>query len=108
MDGCGSPKSYEMKILILSVLLVVNSYSQDSIKISSVLDTICAERGHVLAGIAFITAVNCPPYFIDTDSTTVVVYPSCNTIQYNCERCGKKIIEAEKEIKKTIWKLIKQ
>jgi len=67
-------------------------------------DSMCIERGHVHSGIAFITDMYCEPYIIETDSTTIIVCPSCNIITFRCARCGKEISEAEPEIRKTIWK----
>ncbi|MFA5934977.1 MAG: hypothetical protein WC827_03780 [Candidatus Paceibacterota bacterium] len=50
------------------------------------------------------TLMYCPPYTIDTDSTTVTVYPACNTTTYTCQRCGKSVSEGGKEERVITWK----
>lgn len=64
----------------------------------------CEERGHIMPDVVFKTAAYCQPYIVDTDSTTVKVYPSCNWIEYRCIRCGRMIKEKEKEVRVTLWR----
>lgn len=75
------------------------SISRDSTKIN-----ICKERGHVHGGSSFTTLAYCEPYLIETDSTTIRVYPSCNVVTSSCMRCGDLISEKEKEIREIIWR----
>ena len=70
---------------------------------------VCVVRGHVSSEIGVTTLVYCPPYIIDSDSTTVKVYPSCNTTKTYCERCNSAIIVGgSKEVREVIWKKIKK
>jgi hypothetical protein len=64
----------------------------------------CKERGHVNEGWYMSTALYCPSYVLDTDTTTIEVHPSCNTITFECKRCGKFVSEPEKERKVVIWR----
>jgi hypothetical protein len=70
----------------------------------TVVNKICAERGHVPAGTMFTTCVYCPPYHIDTDSTTIIVYPACNSSSGTCSRCKNYYSVLGKEYRETIWK----
>ena len=79
----------------------------------TIVNKICLERGHVCSGVINKTAMYCPPYLIDTDSTTIIVYPACNYEIFTCLRCGKKITRLEKERriiinKKEKWKRTEQ
>jgi hypothetical protein len=94
-------------ILILATIVVMvltscKAQQVDTVKADSV--DLCQERGHIHTGMVMATAMYCPPVTIDTDSTTVIIYPSCNQITYTCARCGKTIQEAEPERKVVIWK----
>jgi len=69
---------------------------------------ICNNRGHVISGFLSETLIYCPPYTIDTDSTTIQVLPNCNSIMYACGRCMKNIVEQQKEVRIVIWKIKKK
>ena len=75
-----------------------NSFTVDSI------NKVCAERGHVKGNDMESTLVYSEPYVVDTDSTTVIVYLGGNRISYTCLRCGKRVVEYEKERREVIWK----
>jgi len=64
---------------------------------------ICKERGHVMTGVMFTTAMYCPPYVIDEDGVSYMVYPACNSTTYTCGRCGKEITETGEETRVIIW-----
>ena len=66
--------------------------------------SLCQERGHIPGGYIVSTAAYCPPYFVDTDSTTVIIYPACNTESFTCKRCGKNVTQQEEERQVIIWK----
>lgn len=55
----------------------------------------CDERGHV-GGVGTRTLRYCPPRLEDSDSMSIMVYPSCNSSTYKCERCGETVTEQEK------------
>jgi hypothetical protein len=76
------------------MLFSITAFSQD----------LCAERGHVQSGMVSVTGMYCPPYLIETDSTTVKVYPSCNEYKYVCLRCDQLVIESEPERREVIWR----
>lgn len=67
-------------------------------------DTMCIERGHVIGDGAWTTLMYCPPYLIETDTSTILVYPGCNYNSFDCLRCGKYVEEKEKERREVIWK----
>jgi uncharacterized protein (DUF2141 family) len=102
-----------MKKIILGIILILatialmvltscKAQTIDTLKIDTV--DLCQQRGHIYTGVVMTTAAYCPPVIIDNDSTTVIVYPSCNQIRYICARCGKIIQEVEPERKEVIWK----
>lgn len=88
---------------ILLILSYFSSYGQND----TVENEICKQRGHVIGGIISVTAAYCPSYIIDTDSTTIRVYPSCNIRTYTYQRCGKLIKESEPERRVVIWRKVK-
>ena len=65
---------------------------------------ICEERGHLCGDVFFSTLMYCPPYVEDYEDSTITVYPACNTITYDCSRCGERVSELEKEKRITTWK----
>ena len=73
-------------------------------KADTAINAICKVRGHVCGGVVSSTLMYCEPYTIDTDSTTIRVYPSCNWISYECVRCGKYVSEKEPERREVIWR----
>lgn len=113
-------------LLLISTLSIGQSYNWDSIAIEtqkkldrneSIVDSIsrmevmnaikfkenlniklCEERGHR------IMLTYCIPYLIDTDTTTIIVYPVCNWADDYCERCGKYFPPSQKEVRETIWR----
>jgi len=70
----------------------------------SEIDSVCAVRGHVNGGSCMSTLMYCPPYIEETDSTSYLVYPACNTMSYTCLRCKQHIVEREKGSKILLWK----
>ena len=68
------------------------------------LNKVCQERGHVMPEAVTSTLMCCEPYLIETDSTTIKVYPACNWISYRCVRCGQEITYREPERRVLIWK----
>jgi len=83
----------------------INMY--DSIGVvyrDTIVNNLCKERGHVLSEIEMSTSLYCPSYIIDTDSTTIQVYPACNWVTYVCKRCGEEISERNKERRIVLWK----
>ena len=110
-------------LLLISTLSIGQSYNWDSIALEtqkkldrneSIVDSIsrmnaiklkdnsiiklCEERGHL------IMLTYCIPYLIDTDTTTIRVYPVFNWAGDFCERCGKYFPPSQKEVRETIWK----
>ncbi len=67
-------------------------------------DTICAERGHVFNGVGWSAAAYCPEYTIDTDTTTITVYPACNSYTSTCGRCGMQITTHGEERRIVTWR----
>jgi len=97
------------KTAIVGYILLVVCYSfsygqSDTIKIDTTINKMCLERGHVSSGVVSSTLMYCPPYTIDTDSTTIQVYPACNWISFTCKRCGKPVSELEPERRVVIWR----
>lgn len=90
------------------ILLAVcySSFSQevDTVKVDTTVNKMCLERGHVSGGVIMKTAMYCTPYSIDTDSTTIMVYPACNYESFTCKRCGKYVSQLEKERRVVIWR----
>lgn len=92
-----------MKTLILILFLFPTSgFAQNTDSLKKV--AICKERGHVLVGSTTTTAMYCPPYTIDTDSTTIEVTPSCNASWAQCSRCKLTITTGGQETRRVIWK----
>jgi hypothetical protein len=109
------------KIILLLILLPILATSQqldtfsdisyasyykhtfDSLAPDTAINKICAERGHVSGGLFMVTGMYCTPYLIETDSTTIIVYPACNYETFICLRCGKKVTRLEKERRVVIW-----
>ena len=80
-------------------------YANKNIYLPHRIDSaLCQERGHISSGLIMATAMYCPPYYIDTDTTTVIVYPACNTETFTCQRCGKQVIQKEEERRVVIWR----
>lgn len=75
-----------------------------AVKAETKQDSICMERGHVSTGSVTSTLAYCPPYTIDTDSTTITVFPACNSYSYTCQRCRRSITEYEKESRIVTWR----
>ena len=94
-----------MKTLILLPLLFLSIIvkSQNEI-IDTTINNICKERGHILSELSTSTLMYCPSYIIDTDSTTIEVFPACNWVTYICKRCGQEISERNKERRVVLWK----
>jgi hypothetical protein len=95
-------------VIVGCILLAVcySSFSQevDTVKVDTTVNKMCLERGHVSGGVIMGTAMYCTPYIIDTDSTTIMVYPACNYESFTCERCGKHVSQLEKERGVVIWR----
>lgn len=96
-----------MKIILIITLFLVAGWAfangQDTIT-----NPLCKERGHVSGGSGTITAMYCGDYLIETDSTTIRVFPACNYYTSYCMRCGHKIVEQEKETRTVIWRKEKE
>lgn len=95
--------------LLLLILISFSANAQNKnihLDKTLLIDTInlCKERGHIVPEICMSTAMYCPPYYIETDSSTIKVYPSCNYITYTCERCSLEITEREREKREVIWR----
>lgn len=87
-----------------SVLSVIyDSITEYDLVIDTTANKLCLERGHVLGDVIMRTAMYCSPYVIDTDSTTVMVYPACNYESFTCKRCGKYVSRLEKERRVIVW-----
>ena len=95
-------KSYSKFLFFVCLLLVCCyiSYGQKD----TTENNICKERGHIISDIIASTLMYCPSYIIDTDSTTIEVFPACNWITYICKRCGQEISERNKERRVVLWK----
>lgn len=78
--------------------------SKYTLKQQLVYDSICKVRGHVPGGTCTTTAAYCPPYLVENDTISYMVYPACNYIRYTCQRCGQYISEREKETITVIWR----
>ena len=113
-------------LLLISTLSIGQSYNWDSIALEtqkkldrneSIVDSIsrmevlnaikfkenlnikrCEEMGHI------IMLTYCIPYLIDTDTTTIRVYPVFNWAGDFCERCGKYFPPSQKEVREIIWR----
>lgn len=86
-----------MKKLLLCITLLFGAicYGQDN--------SLCKERGHVKGEVIQETLMHCEGYIIDTDTSSVLVFPACNYITYRCLRCGAEIIEQEPERRIILW-----
>ena len=95
-----------MKTLILLPLLFLSIIvkGQKGNEIDTTINNICKERGHILSNISASTSMYCPSYIIDTDTSTIEVFPACNWITYICKRCGQEISERNKERRVILWK----
>lgn len=93
-----------IKTAIAAMCLFSVSYSFGQTK----ADTICAERGHGNLSGCSSTLVWCPPYTEDTDSTTVAVYPCCNTTTCYCDRCGRQVKSHCEETRVVTWRKPKE
>lgn len=94
-------------LILLLTSYCFSSFSQEIVIIdndSNYVDSICAVRGHIKGGIITTTDLFCPPYIIDNDSVSIMVYPACNYISYVCLRCRRLIEEREKERRVVIWR----
>jgi len=87
-------------LTILISLISLVGYGQND----TIVNKICQERGHVSGGYVMKTLMYCQPYIVETDSTTIMVYPACNWESYTCIRCGKYVTEKEKEQRVVIWR----
>jgi hypothetical protein len=88
-------------LLIVGMVFCLESKAQNEF---TKVDSMCLERGHVLGEGGFTTSMYCPPYTIDTDSTTVTVYPACNSATSACSRCNKYVSVPEKEYRVVTWR----
>lgn len=70
----------------------------------SVADSLCKKYGHIQGDNTQSTSLFCPSYIIETDSTTEIIYPACNSLIYTCKRCSNLVTEMEKERKFIIKK----
>lgn len=97
----------QLFILIFSVISIQVMVQAQTLKspLDTVQNKICQERGHVLTGSIVRSTAFCPDYIIDTDSTTVLVRPDCNSSWTICKRCEKIIGFNGTETRKTIWKI---
>lgn len=119
-------------LLLISTLSFGQSYNWDSIALEtqkkldrneSIVDSIsrmevlnaikfkenlkdkrCEERGHIISQCVPVTLAYCPPYIIETDTTTIRVYPVYSWAGDFCERCGKYFPPSQKEVRETIWR----
>ena len=93
-----------MKTLILLLLLFLSTIVKGQNEIDTTINNLCKERGHILTELNASTSMYCPSYIIDTDSTTIEVFPACNWVTYVCKRCGQEISERNKERRVVLWK----
>lgn len=92
---------------IIFILFPIFAQGQmmDDLRVASIQQkNKCEERGHVSGGYVMQTEMYCGSYLIDTDSTTVRVYPSCNSRTYDCIRCYRTITEPVPEQRVVIWR----
>ena len=82
--------------------LIWNSVQWDTLIVD--IDSVCAERGHIMTSGYSITLMYCPSYIVDYDNYSEEVFPVCNDITSNCRRCGIKIVEQGTEIRIVIWR----
>lgn len=66
--------------------------------------TLCIERGHIPGHTYSTTLMHCPPYIVDTDSTTIKVIPCCNASHSNCARCGATFFHPCEERRIVLWR----
>lgn len=85
--------------LIIILLTASLCYGQQA---DTLKKDICSERGHVTINIIGSTE-SCLPYVSDYADSTVIIYPPCREIEYQCLRCGKWIRE-KKGLRIIIWK----
>jgi hypothetical protein len=90
----------QMKKILITIILVItgiNCQAQDTI------NPICKQRGHIKGDVCSSTLMYCEPYIIDTDTSSIMVYPACNWLTYYCIRCGAEIVEQEPEYREILW-----
>lgn len=93
-------------VIILLFIIAINTCNN---LCAQTIDTtrvnpVCAERGHIQPNVVSKTLLYCPPYYEDSEDSTVLVYPACNWITYRCMRCGQIIEEKEEEVRVTVWR----
>lgn len=93
-------------IFYLLIAVCYSSFAQevDTVKIEDAVNKICLERGHVMSGNASVTLAYCPPYLVENDSVSYMVYPSCNETTQICQRCGMIVKSYPKELRVVIWR----
>lgn len=93
----------QTSIIIYLILSSCTLFAQ--VKTDTTINKICINRGHVASKVISTTSMYCESYVIDTDSTTIIVQPSCNFEWFKCKRCGKQVAQKEKEQRIIIYKL---
>lgn len=99
-----------MKTIIINILYILLVYCSSVFGQTNITekDTIvnktCLERGHISNGVIMKTLMYCESYIIDTDNTTIRIFPACNYESYICSRCRKYISELEREQRVVIWR----
>ena len=94
---------FKLLFYLVSTVFYVGVQAQEPV-VDSTKYKICIERGHVMGGMCETTLMYCEPYLEETDSTTIKVYPGCNWITCNCQRCNKEIVEKERDQRVVIWR----
>jgi hypothetical protein len=92
--------------LYLVLAVCYSSFSQelDTVSIDTTVNKTYLEPWHVKGGVVMTTDMYCPPYLVENDSISYMVYPACNYITYTCQRCKKLIKEQESERRVVIWR----
>ena len=97
-------KTFIVGVILLAVCYSSFSQEFDTVSIDTNVNKICLERGHVKGGIVMTTDMYCPPYLVENDSISYMVYPACNYESFTCKRCGKHVSQLEKERRVVLWR----
>lgn len=63
-----------LKTAIVGYLLSAVCYPSFSQEVDTTINQICLERGHIPGGVVLTTDMYCPPYLVENDSTSYMVY----------------------------------
>lgn len=87
---------------LLFILLFISSFA------TAQINPLCKDRGHVASYGADTgcepVKLDCPDaYVIDTDTSSVIIYPACGYDVCKCMRCGEKFKIPYEDMVERIW-----